>query len=267
MEFQLNPSGCRQVIQEYDIVRGYGPQLAAARGEFGRTGSLVDTELNRSGVVKKSVFDSGECDEANARFVDGICEKFDRSLAVRLLDRIFSTDIDSDIISYFGSEYFPIAAGFTEAQPGDSPTESDRWHCDAGPSNHLIMAVYFTDSEADGANTLFIDRKSTSDLKSAGYVYCDIHDRVSNIEDLTDELGMERPEISTLPVKAGDVIVFDAPNILHRRSMPKLAARHVMFVAITPSILSWREVVGHGTFPLPLEAQDPFLHLPGYAQE
>ena len=266
MEIRLNPDGYKQVYEQYDVGRGYGPQLAAARRNFGRADDNIETELNQSGVIKKSVFSASECDEINARFEAGLCDNFDRAFTVKLLDRIFSTDVDRDIISYFGSEYVPIGADFYEADPSDDLTESDGWHCDEGPSKHLIIGAYFTDSEADGAKTLFIDRQTTDDLKAVGYVYCEMRHRIINIEDLTDALGMERPKINSLPIKAGDIVIFDAPNILHRRSMPKRAPRHVMFVAIIPSFLSWREVVKYGEFPLSLEGFT-YPPLPGYAQE
>jgi len=96
------------------------------------------------------------------------------------------------------------------------------------------MAAYFTPSETDGANTLFLNRDVTHYMKEAGYVFCNIQHRITHFDALTDAMGLPRVPVNALEIKAGDVVVFDAPNLLHRRLIPKIAPRRLMMTALTP---------------------------------
>ncbi|NQU60256.1 MAG: hypothetical protein HQ512_03920 [Rhodospirillales bacterium] len=266
MEIELKPQRYKEVIAHYDVACGYGPQLLAAQKAFGRAGNIIDTELNAAGVVKRSVFSETECAEINAKFAAGLRQEFDRDVTIQLFKRIFATDIDKDIISYFGSEYFPIGSDFYETPVDETLRESDGWHCDAGPSKHLIMAAYFTPSEADAANTIFLNKEITHYMKEAGYVFCNIQHRITHFDVLTDAMSLPRVPVNALEIKAGDVVVFDAPNLLHRRLIPKIAPRRLMMTALCPSFKPWVEVVENSNFPLPLDGET-FPPLPGYAQE
>jgi len=266
MEIELKPQRYKEVAAHYDVACGYGPQLLAAQKAFGRTDDIIDSELNTNGVVKRSVFSEDECADVRARFDAGLGQEYDRDLTIDICKRIFATDIDKDIISYFESEYFPIGSDFYETPADEIQRESDGWHCDAGPSKHLIMAAYFTPSETDGANTLFLNRDVTHYMKEAGYVFCNIQHRITHFDALTDAMGLPRVPVNALEIKAGDVVVFDAPNLLHRRLIPKIAPRRLMMTALTPSLKHWSDVVENSNFPLVLGGET-FPPLPGYAQD
>jgi len=264
VEIKLYPENHKTVYHRYDVERGYGAQLDAARRQFGRPELLRDTDLAGIGVVKRPVFTAAECAEINARFDDGLVGNYDRDYVVALLTRIFESALAGDMISYFQSEFVAIGADFYETEPNERPAVSDGWHCDEGPSKHLIIMAYFTPSEDDGANTLFTSRAVTDALKDAGYVYCELRHRQLEIDAVTDALRLDRAPVTALEVRAGDVIVFDAPNILHRRLIPGKAKRRTMTAAIIPSLLPWNEILAHGALPLPLGG-DTYPVLPGYA--
>lgn len=266
MEIELIPRAYKEMEQEYDVRRGYGALHRNARRNFQRAFLLGDTELRREGLIQRPVFTAAECQELCGKFAGGLALRpFDRDLAIALLERIVTPGIDREIISYFESEYLPIHAGFMETPPNDGLGLTDGWHCDGGPSKVLRIMAYFTASEHEGANTLFSDRASTARLKEAGYVFCKISYRVFDLEPITRGLGLERATVLSLDVRAGDVIVFDAPNILHRRLVPKVAPRYVFTTTLVPSMIPWRQVVRAGQLPMSLEDQS-WPILPGYAE-
>jgi len=265
MEIKLTPQAYKSVEQEYDIDRGYSAQHQSARANFQRSSVLSDTELKQNGLIKRPCFTAPECADLCEKFKNGLADEFDRDYAVELLERIITPEIDREIISYFESEYAPIKSGFLVAQPNEELDVSDGWHCDAGPAKFLRIMVYFTGSEDGGANTLFCDRGSTDRLKEVGYVFCELRYRMLDLDPLTDALDMERATIIELDIQPGDVILFAASSILHRRLVPKQAPRYVFTATLIPSMLSWREVTAAGHLPMSLEPES-FPPLPGYAK-
>lgn len=266
MEIKLVRQSYKNVEQFYDVQRGYGAQFQSARTGFRRASMLVDTELNRNGLIKRPCFTAQECADLCEKLENGLAERCDPDDAVALIERIISPELDREIISYFESEYTLSKAGFLVAHADEKPSESDGWHCDAGPSRFLRIMLYLTGSEDDAANTLFSDRESTNRLKESGYVFCEVRYRLLDLDPLTNALGMERATVVSLDIQPGDVILFDAPNIMHRRLLPKRASRYVFTITLVPSILPWREVVAGGHRPLSLNVES-FPPLPGYAQQ
>jgi len=253
---------------EYDVRRGYATQYRDARAAFVRPSSVGETDLNgNAGFIRMNVFSRTECaeirDKIDADLAAGI---YDRKYLAALLVRTVTPEIDREIVSYFETEYAPINSGFDRTAPDDRTRYSDGWHCDAGPAKFLRIMAYFTSSAECGGKTLFSDRATTDAMHRAGYVFCDLGSRVQDLNPLTDSLGLPRAAVVDLEIEAGDVVIFDASKLLHRRLLPENGPRYLMNTTLIPSMVPMRTILGAGQLPLPLDAQTfPLLH--GYARE
>jgi len=265
MELQLTPQAYKAVEQEFDVRRGYAKQLIEARRVFQRRAQMKAEALGEAGFIKFAALSGSECPDLCARIREELDGGTDRTLALEILARVFTPEIDREIISYFGSEYAPIEAGFFETRPDEPVEATDAWHCGAGPSRFLRVMVCLTGSAKDGPATLFCERPITAPLKEAGYVYCQLENRVVDLNSLTDALGLERAVVVEMDVEPGDTIIFDSPGILHRRLLPKHEPRYVMAATLIPTMISWRQVTDAGVLPLP--PGTGFPPLPGFAEE
>lgn len=250
MEINLDPRNYTRVSRMYDNQRGYAKLLKRAQEACGRKDLILDTELDRQGVVKERVFTTEEAADLVAKMPADKTQFFDRDLIVGLLPKILNPAVDRQILSYFQSEYVPVSASFYRDTPETPLCESDGWHCDGGPSKHLVMMIYLTPTEANGARTVFGERGLTDVLKHVGYIYCELRYRQLDLDPLTDAMKLPRVTPFSYDLDAGEMIVFDAPNVVHKRLLPKEGQRVLLALAFIPSVKPWQEVVATTQYPI-----------------
>ena len=207
-------------------------------------------------MVKARAFTADEATAIIGRLPADQDVFFDREMICELLPKILTPEVDRHILSYFQSEYAPIAANFYLDSSETKLCESDGWHCDGGPSRHLVMMVYLTATEADGARTLFGDRKMTDFMKQLGYVYCELRQRQYNLDPLTDALTLPRLQPFSYDLEPGELILFDAPNVLHKRLLPTTGTRILLALAFVPSVFPWRQIVALGDLPKSITSEE-----------
>lgn len=262
MTIQLNPLASTEQKNLCDIKWGYGRVHQDARKKFTRSASMVFGDLNSERVEKFKIFSEDECAEFRKRLDAGEDILADRAETMKIMERVFNPELDARLISYFNSEYVPEGVQFEKILPTETPHHSDCWHCDGGPSKQVVMIIYLSPSEADAANTVFTDPTNTDYLKALGYLFCPIDARVDDLTPLYDHYGLAHLEEKTFEMTAGDAVVFQAANIMHKRSLPKIDPRYVLVVCVLPSPLPWREACEVKEKPFKIGDRETFEQIP-----
>lgn len=251
MGFPFVAGGEEIIRQEFDFGRNYAAYHAAAKAAFLRKAQMTDCDLVRRGADKVRVFTPAEAAAIRDRIDGGLTHWTDRKEIADLVLKVFNPAMDRRLISYFQSEYTPTKIGFSVHQGEGSLKVSGGWHCDGGPAKHVVVIVYFTPSEGVTGNTLFGDLQTTAKLKDAGYIFCRTQDRIDNLAPVLDELGMPDFDEWHFDVEAGEALIFDAPNLMHKGVPPVSGRRYTMAVAVVPNNRHWMEEYRAGDFPFP----------------
>lgn len=249
MGFPFVADGWKKVSREYDFDRNYGAFHDTAQQDFTRRSQIMDCDLVRLGAEKVRVYSEQEAAKIRERIDAGLKDWSDRRQIADILFKVFNPEMDRRIISYFGSEYTPTKVGFNVHEGDGSLKVSGGWHCDGGPSKHLVIIVYLTPSMGVTGNTIFSDRATTEKLKDAGYICCRISDRAPDIKPVLDELGLPAFDEWHFDLDAGEALVFDAPNLMHKGVPPAAGRRYTMAIAVVPNDKHWMEEFRAGVFP------------------
>ncbi len=165
-----------------------------------------------------------------------------------LLPLILNDNIDSQLCSYFNSEYNLLWYSYL-----DTPTFTDRerrsyssyWHCDGGPARHLKMLIYLNPYEEHLGNTRFLDKPTTDKLKDTGYIFCDISLRTDDLGPLGRAKDIEIKPKMYDDIKAGDALLFNPNQLAHIGKVPELKNRHVLQLCFVPSPFHWEHAMEH----------------------
>jgi hypothetical protein len=264
-EFYLHKhrEGELEVTTEFETNRGYEESLIKAQAAFARQDLCGPCDLVTFGYQKfEKIFSPERCAEliksADGPLKNWIKKTHKRNI-IPILDEIITDEVDKSIVSHFESEYLPTTIGFSRTEAGFD-AESARWHYDGGPLKHLVMMIYLTDSEPDGASTtIFVNRETSEKFFECGYAYGPRENRQDDegIRQLSEMVGIEFKPIN-LDTKAGDAVLFDARHIMHRGFYPKIGPRYSIALALIPYANNWKEGCDVTFFPREVGHFDSF---------
>lgn len=248
MEATLNPGGDAQIKALFDEKAGYAKLLRACQARFERGDLGIDSDLRHAGIEKIAVMNEADC--AKIRSMIDLDLDFLRNHLYRvgLMEKVFIDAVDRRIAAHFQSEYLPLWCRFYRNDPDGDAGISFKWHCDGGPTTHLKILLYLNASEGCGGNTQFLDRDTTDAFKRIGYVFCDTTERLDDLSGIAAEHGIPyRPQEFAL--QAGDALLFEPANILHRGIWPTKGPRYLLQICVVPSPVPWRTMCE--AFPIP----------------
>ncbi len=167
---------------------------------------------------------------------------------VNMLHDIINDEVDAEIAGYFMSEYTPIWMKFYKNNIDDSLPPAAGWHIDSGPSKHLKLLLYLSDSEKIGGGTCYLDKFQTQQFKNIGYVYSDFNNRLKNLEELADQF-----DISYNPVQpymsVGSGALFEPFGVMHRANWPTKSPRYMIQICFVPSVENWKDMLTNPNYP------------------
>jgi len=241
VEFPLNPNGQAMTEEAFDIRLGYRAYHDNCRRSFQRHAAARKSELEGLGVEMASIFSGDECriirEQMDANLSrDG--SLYGNEFKKNLLHRVFNKHVDAIITGYFESEYYATWYSFDRNDPGDIPVKSFFWHCDGGPTKHLKVLLYLSDSGEKSGNTEFLDPVTTARFKELGYVFSKVDDRVMDLKPLADNYGIPFLPFQ-FPMKAGNAVIFNPMTNLHHGIQPTEHVRYIMQMCIIPAGNSW----------------------------
>jgi hypothetical protein len=172
------------------------------------------------------------------------------------LDNIFNEAMTKKIENYFSSHFSIFWYNFQRLDTTQIGNDvSSKWHCDAGPSKHLKLIVYLNGVDKQDSRTEFLSLETTEALKSVGYIYCDMGQRIDDLSALTARLKSAYSPFS-FDLNAGDAVLFNPQKVAHRGKHPSVGKkRYAIHFCIVPSPFSWRESLRQLN---PLYACQPF---------
>ncbi|GJL61401.1 MAG: hypothetical protein NPIRA04_00550 [Nitrospirales bacterium] len=254
---RLDPSRRKTVFTEYDEARGYQRYHQYCQSVVKRQFSREDDALSTQGLEHVTVFDESTA----ATTLDSLLSKTEGSIQKENIDysemlqvsdypflgqmfqNIFTPSIDHKLLHYFKSEYFVYWFAILHTIPFSTSRRSFLWHCDKGPSRHLKILIYLNNTDEHGGNTEFFDREFTKHFSKTGYLFGPVDARRSDLSDLAKKLNLPYHPKKWL-MKAGEAIIFEPSQILHRGILPTQGSRYVLALCILPSPIDWQTAFG-----------------------
>jgi hypothetical protein len=245
---------------KYDRTAGYAEYHAFCRSRFGREIGELATPLVADGRERLRLMTAAEAVALRERierdYVGERVKEKSQHLAVyaiddegfvrELLERILAPEVDARAVRFFGSEYFVYWSMVSRASPvPELGFNSFRWHCDRGPRAHLKLIAYLNANAEHRGGTEWLDLEATRGLAREGYVFAPVKTRVSDISGPAARAGIEcAPWFPDL--EAGEGVVFQPSNVLHRGVVPETGARVAVTACLLPSPIPWREALDRG---------------------
>ncbi len=232
--------------EEYHQVH-YMKYHIKSKSHFARNLS-VENNWNSVHVERKTL------DKETIKILKDVIDKCEgkelsHSNKVELLKVIITLELDNRISAYFLSEYTPIWMRLFKYDPKlDKLPPAVGWHCDSGPTQHLKLLLYLSDTDECGGGTAFLDKFSTQRLKNIGYGFCSLEQRVEDLSTTFEAYKIEH-QIYQPRIQAGDVILFEPNNIMHRAVWPTDDYRYLIQVCLVPSIEFWYNIVSNSMYP------------------
>lgn len=232
----LNPLYSHKIRTDFDIDKQYVDSWRKCQTFYRQP--VYDTFR---GLGRFKVLGREDCDEFRSLITENSPELSDFYGRIRILAKIITDEIDDKIIAYFRSYYAPIWCRFHENLPEDPDRQpAFSWHCDAGPSKHLKLLVYLNSTQESGGTTLFLDRETTGKLEDIGYLFCPLEERLDDLSELAELYGFSIEPIC-LDLDAGDGILFEPSQLLHKGIWPTSAPRYMIQICFLPSSAPWRQ--------------------------
>lgn len=255
-ELELNVLSVQYEHEQYHLVPDHHHGLRALiekKQRFGELNTLAQQQFDRQYVVKpcelsqkhqslqKMVLPQDLCGQLikqNAENPDAIKHP---QVIESLLPLILSEDIDSQLCSYFGSEYTLMWYSYLQTPTyREKRSYSSYWHCDIGPEKHLKMLIYLNDYDSHLGNTKFLTKQSTDKLKKAGYIFGSIGNRTDDIGPLCRDRNIDMTQTMYENIRAGDALLFNPNHLAHIGKIPELDDRHVLQLCFVPSPYHWQ---------------------------
>ena len=253
--YRLDPARALAARRDFDERRGYRDYWDLCRGKLARAVPAGDDDLSRSGVEKLRLFAEEEATAilrdvvarargvvANDKGIDysEVLAFDDSGFLAGIFERTLRPEIDAKLVRYFGSEYFIYSYSVTRALPEKESRRSFLWHCDRGPRAFLKILLYLNATEEHGGTTEFLDRDSTAEFERIGYVFGPNRRRQADLAPLARRFGIAYAPIRW-SVRAGEALIFEPSNVLHRGVLPSRGARYVLSLMLAASPVPWRE--------------------------
>ena len=224
----------RLTYSDFDAAFGYDKLDEFCRQNLQRPIPEFPFELLQTGIERVSVLNPDYCRKLrNMIDLDSVFLK-QRAFQVHTLSNILTQELDDRLVAYFQSEYLPLWCDFEKTTAGRRSNHSFRWHCDEGPSKHLLLSLCLNGRYAHGDTIEFVERGTTDVFKGAGYVSGDILEPTLDLAAVAAGYGADwRPR--RLEMAAGDGALFEPANILHRGISPAHGSRYMIEVCLVPS--------------------------------
>ncbi len=162
-----------------------------------------------------------------------------KSFIVKALNMSVVSAVEAALQSHFYVNHFMIS----RTLPTKNPSGSFTWHRDTAPASQIHIMYYLTDSGEKGefGSTDFLPLKATQEVEAkSAYNFRDMKSRVLDLaeicpdKDLLDQI--ERPVM-----RAGDAIIFSAPQVLHSGVAPVSLQRDAVLLVLQPSLAPWKQ--------------------------
>ena len=233
-------------LQKHDITNGYTQYHIESQADFSRN---LTAHHSWDGVkVVYNVIDDEQIELWKEMIDDKVDLLDEHSFRVDVLHTILNGAVDEAIAAYFMSEYTPIWMRFFRNDVDEERPPAVGWHCDGGPSKHLKLLLYLSDSKEVGSGTGFLDKFQTQRFKNIGYVFTPLDRRLQSLKDLASQFDCKfTPSVPKMLPGSG--ILFEPTNIMHRAIWPSIASRYMIQICFVPSQENWKDVVKNTEFP------------------
>ncbi len=252
-KFVLNPKGNVISRLQFDALQGYDALLldALQTGNYGQE-RILDPLLHY-GYENVTACSPEAARQLwaykGAQFYDRPFDKSHLVLSqqhlIELLGTLLVGALDAKLKNYFFTNYAILFCTFMETYPnadavdGNDTNVSMGWHCDGGPSCLIKLLLYVNDSTEHHGGTEVVDRYTTDLFKKIGYVACPVEHRKIDLQPLAERYRIPyRPEL--MQPAAGQGLLFEPSNIMHRGSRPTAGVRRILQLGIIPWAEGWR---------------------------
>jgi hypothetical protein len=211
-----------------DADRGFDLVPVMTPPEAGDFRDLLLRRLSKT-VRSKEEIDYGEV----LRFDDS-------SFLLPFMERILSSHMDARMIAHFRSEYFIYSYAVMRVMPAARARRAFLWHSDRGPRDFMKINLFLDPTSEHGSTTEFISRSESAALEQLGYTFGPNKRRVSDLSGLARLVGRNIRPVHP-DIKAGEALVFEPANVLHRGILPDRGTRHIVSLMLAPSPIHWQE--------------------------
>lgn len=156
------------------------------------------------------------------------------NLTRRVISQVLTLSLTKKIEAFYESHFSINHVLFSEAFPDPEPLTSFRWHSDGGPASQLHIMVYLDGYEETGGRTEFLSYQDTQSIRMAGYDSEHHANRTTDIKKILPNVDIISPE-----PRAGDILIFNATQVLHQGIHPTRKTRKVMTLVIQPDLKPW----------------------------
>jgi hypothetical protein len=241
-EYKLIPENYKNVIRVYDKNEGYELLNKRSSNVFER--SIINTPLcDEHKYILPSQLPAELCQALITIFDDNPAALNDPEVLKKVLPFVLNEKIDEHLRSYFNSEYCIFWWSVSKVeQEEDHRLYFRKWHCDSGPSKHLKVITYLNGYEKHKSDTYFLNKETTDTLKSIGYIFNLIDDRITDISPLCQHFDVDfKPK--GVQAGRGDSVIFNPFELAHVAIPPQgSVARYSLTLCLLPSELSWQTV-------------------------
>ena len=187
---------------------------------------------------------------------------------VSVLHDIINDEVDAEIAAHFMSEYTPIWMKFYKNDVDAELPPAAGWHIDSGPSKHLKLLLYLSDTKKINGGTSYLSKLQTQQFKNIGYVYCDFENRLESLVELANKFDITYSPVQP-PMSVGDGVLFEPFRVMHRANWPTKGPRYMIQICFVPSVENWKNMLTNPNYPGETNAFPDVntLHSPIGAQE
>ncbi len=250
-------------LQKHDITAGYTQHHIKSQVVFTRN---LNIHHGWDGVkILHDIVDNDQIDIWKDMIDEDVPLLQEHHFRVNVLHRILNDVVDEAIAGYFMSEYTPIWMKFLRYDPDEERPPAVGWHCDGGPTKHLKLLLYLSDSKEVDSGTGYLDKFQTQRFKNIGYAFTGLEQRLESLKDLASQFDCKyTPSVPMMFPGSG--ILFEPTNIMHRAVWPTKKSRYIIQICFLPSEENWKDVVKHTEFPRESNAWVPIDRLNSYGQ-
>lgn len=238
----LDPQQRARIYEKYDRGMRYELLHQASQQSLQRPYAPT-SELAEKGVCVRPVLTA-----ERAAALSVLCqmqgpECTDPQYDVGIFEEILTPEVDTQIVSFFQSEYAIMWYKFDRKDTSAEQNISFRWHCDGGPQPHLKILVYLNDHREHGGTTLFLDRETTRQFAEVGYLFGEVSYRQSDLAPLARKYAIPYHEMDFRP-KAGEGLIFAPSQTLHKGMAPLPGKiRNLFILCLIPFPHPWRNAL------------------------
>lgn len=243
--YRLRPGMAEQAHVHFEQRQHYGALNAISQKIFKREAARIETDLcQQHRTCIRHLLPAGLCQTLIQEFERDPVGIQSPHVLKAILPHVFTHAVDQQLISYFGSEYCIFWWSIYAVDAGmEQDAYFTRWHADSGPDQHLKVIIYLNSSHDHGSDTAFLSLGTSQALKEVGYLFNDLADRVPDVTELCQYLGVDASE-SRLQANTGDCLIFNPNQLAHKAIVPTTAdRRYALNFSIVPAPFDYRTML------------------------